>query len=153
MYPTPPSLVKFALQLSGLVMGFASLTPSRLHVPEDKNGASPCSMGMPSTALAVSWVAHSTTLVCPPTSVAMSAFSAPSTVPGAVSLGNIVSGRPRALRISGSYSPVCAFTRPVEVALVYSRAFTPQSFHSRYSGIIKKSSASASRPAFWSAYS
>ena len=43
------------------------------------------------------------------------------------------------------------FTRPVEVALVYSRAFTPHSFHSRYSGIIKKSSASASRPAFLSA--
>ena len=106
MYPTPPSLVKFARRLSGLVMGFASLTPSRLHVPEDKNGASPCSMGMPSTALAVSWVAHSTTLVCPPTSAAMLGISDPSTVPGAVSLGNIVSGRPSACKISGSYSPV-----------------------------------------------
>ena len=30
---------------------------------------------------------------------------------------------------------------------------TPQSFHSRYSGIIKKSSACASRPTFLSAYS
>ncbi len=67
--------------------GLCQLDPSRLHVPEDKNGASPCSMGMPSTALAVSWVAHSTTLVCPPTSAAMSAFNGPSTVPGAVSLG------------------------------------------------------------------
>ena len=106
MYPTPPSLVKFARQLSGLVMGFASLTPSKLHVPEERNGASPCSMGMPSTALAVSWVAHSTTLVCPPTSAAMSGSSEPRTVPGAVSLGNIVSGRPSACKISGSYSPV-----------------------------------------------
>ena len=153
MYPTPPSLVKLARQLSGLVMGFASLTPSKLHVPEERNGASPCSMGMPSTALAVSWVAHSTTLVCPPISAAMSAFNGPSTVPGAVSLGNIVSGKPSACKISGSYSLVWAFTSPVEVALVYSRAFTPQSFHSRYSGIIKKSSACASRPAFLSAYS
>ena len=50
-------------------------------------------------------------------------------------------------------SPVWAFTRPVEVALVYSRAFTPQSFHSKYSGIIKKSSACTSRPAILSAYS
>ena len=56
-----------------------------------------------------------------------------STVPGAVSLGNMVSGRPNACKISGSYSPVCAFTRPVDVALVYSRAFTPQSFHKELS--------------------
>ena len=89
----------------------------------------------------------------PPASAAMSAFSGPSTVPGAVNLGNMVSGRPSALRISGSYSLVCALTRPVEVALVYSRAFTPQSFQSRYSGIIRKSSACSSRPAFLSAYS
>ena len=108
---------------------------------------------MPSTALAVSWVAHSTTLVCPPTSEAISGFSGPSTVPGAVSGGNMVSGKPSAERISGSYSLIWALTRPVEVALVYSRALTPQSFQSRYSGIIRKSSACASRPAFLSAYS
>ena len=83
----------------------------------------------------------------------MSAFRGPSTVPGAVSLGNIASGKPRACNISGSYSLVWAFTSPVEVALVYSRTFTPHSFHSRYSGIIKKSSACASRPVFLSAYS
>lgn len=41
----------------------------------------------------------------------------------------------------------------VEVAFVYSRAFMPHSFHNRYSGIIKKSSACASRSAFLSAYS
>ena len=51
-------------------------------------------------------------------------------------------------RISGSYSFVAALTSPVEVAFVYSRAFTPQSRYSRYSGTIRKSSACCKRPVF-----
>ena len=153
MYPTPPSLVKFALQLASLVMGAGSFAPSRLHVPEERNSPSPCSIGMPSTALAVSWVAHSTTAVCPPTSAATASVRGPSTAPGAVRLGNSRCGSPSAARMAVSYCLVSAFTRPVEVALVYSRALTPHSFHKRYSGSIKKSSAWSSRPASLSAYS
>lgn len=41
-----------------------------------------------------------------------------------------------------------AFTMPMVVALVYSRALTPQSFHIRYSGIISISVTPSSRPFF-----
>ena len=147
MYPTPPSFVKLHAMLSGVVIGAGIFAPSSDHVPEERNGAF-SAIGMPSTALAVSCVAQRTTLVCPPTSRATSGVNCPKTVPGCVRRGKRRSGRDKARRISGSYSFVAALTSPVEVAFVYSRAFTPQSRYSRYSGTIRKSSACCKRPVF-----
>ena len=132
---------KLDLRLSGVVTAFGSFAPRRLQVPEERNSSLP-SIGIPSTALAVSWVGQSTTFM---------PLYCPKMAPGWLSPVKSSPGRPSLSVMSLSNSRVAAFTRPVVLALVYSCAFPPQSRHIRYTGIISQPVAPSSRPASLSA--